>query len=180
MPLKFVTGATLETKKKKHLCCVDGCGNKAIKRSGRKKNGGVYWRNICYKHSAKQHKETNPARYYYDRLKGNAKRRRKEFTITIEYFRQWCEETGYLDSKGRGAKDMSIDRIDDTKGYVPGNLQLLPVGVNLRKRYVDYWIRQEELFSEISSESMLAEFEKQQEESANKSDDTAPDAPMPF
>lgn len=34
---------------------------------------------------------------------------------------------------------MTIDRIDPLKGYEPGNLQVLTLSENSRKRWVDYW-----------------------------------------
>lgn len=130
--MQLSTGVTLENKKRTHKCAAHRCGNKAQRK-------GVKWHKFCSKHRAQRQKETSPARYAYDRLKVNARRRCKVFTISFEYFKTWCEETGYLLMKGRSKKAATIDRIDDSKGYEPGNLQVLTNSDNVRKRYIPFF-----------------------------------------
>jgi len=77
--------------------------------------------------------ETNPLGYTYSRLKQNAKRRRKTFTLTLEQFGQFCTETNYLELKGKQGSNLSIDRINNGKGYEVGNLQVLTLSANSRK-----------------------------------------------
>jgi hypothetical protein len=72
-------------------------------------------------------------RYAYDVLKMNAKRRKKPFTITFEYFEKFCIETNYIAGKGRSRKSYSVDRIRNELGYVPGNLRVLTLEDNARK-----------------------------------------------
>jgi len=98
-------------------------------------------RKICHKHKARREKERNLVGYTFDRLKQNAKRRGKVFTIDLAYFKILCARTGYLDTKGRRAYDMSLDRIVENRGYEPGNLRVIKLCENVRKRYVDYWQR---------------------------------------
>ena len=40
-----------------------------------------------------------------------------------------------MEKKGRSKTKASIDRKDETKGYVPGNIRILTVSQNVRRRY---------------------------------------------
>lgn len=108
--------------KAQHLCAASRCRNN---RSGKDR--------LCSKHRTVMRKHADIVRYTYDKLKSNAKRRGKMFTISISYFRQFCEDTNYIELKGRTALKMSIDRQDVTKGYEEGNLQIMSVGDNSAK-----------------------------------------------
>ena len=79
----------------------------------------------------------DPVRYSYVSLRNNAKRRGKVFTITLDYFKQFCYATDYLKGKGRTATSYTVDRIDESRGYVAGNLQVLTLTANVRK-YLNY------------------------------------------
>lgn len=84
-------------------------------------------------------------RNYWTKLQKNAKDRRLDFTITIEegweiFLAQGgkCALSGveivFERSKGAAAeKTASLDRIDSTKGYVPGNVQWVHKTVNKLK-----------------------------------------------
>ena len=69
----------------------------------------------------------------YRNKKSDAKRRRKPFTITLEYFRTFAIETGYDEKRGRKKYDLTIDCIKPKLGYVPGNLRLLTNSENASK-----------------------------------------------
>lgn len=62
-------------------------------------------------------------------LKSNAKRHGRDFSITLEYLESlWtgkCAISGIdLDfNRGRGVGVASVDRIDNAKGYIEGNIQ---------------------------------------------------------
>jgi hypothetical protein len=88
----------------------------------------------------KEWRERNPLMYSYMSLRDNAKRRGKEFTITFEYFKRFAIRTDYINKKGITAQAYHVDRIDETKGYVPGNLQALPNIDNVQK-YVKFKYR---------------------------------------
>ena len=88
---------------------------------------------FCPKHHHRYQKEHNPIGYAYSLLRSNAKRRGKEFAITLEQFKKFCEDTGYLAGKGKSSTSMSIDRIDSSKGYSIDNIQILPLSENSRK-----------------------------------------------
>lgn len=76
----------------------------------------------------------DPIRYAYQTTKDNAKRRGHGFTLTLLYFRTWCEENNYIELKGRFAHNMSIDRIVPELGYADGNIQILSVSENVIKQ----------------------------------------------
>lgn len=76
----------------------------------------------------------NPARYAYRHLKANAKRRGKEFSLTLEQFTAFAIETQYLDKRGKTATSYTIDRIDPTRGYHADNIQVLTNRENVQKQ----------------------------------------------
>jgi hypothetical protein len=108
------------------LCCAYRCKNRRQKRD-----------RFCSKHRKRYKKETNPEAYHFDILRSNAKRRGKDFKLTLEEFKLFCEDTSYLKLKGRSAKSASIDRIDPEKGYEYGNIQVLTLAENSAKRHID-------------------------------------------
>ncbi len=131
--------------KEQRTCKSEGCG-RSIKGRG-------YYCKHCYN---KRYKEKNPERYAYRNLKSNAKSRGKEFTITFDYFKQFCFETEYIKNKGKTSKSYSIDRIKDELGYVPGNIRILELGQNtaknnvIRKRLDGQLARDEGIFKVIT------------------------------
>lgn len=102
------------------------------KRRNRAKN-----RKLCHPCRNKKHREKDPVKTSYENLKHNAKRRGKVFTITLVYFRRFCYRTDYIAGKGRTAESYTVDRIKEWLGYIPGNLQKLKNGDNVRK-YLEY------------------------------------------
>jgi len=84
-------------------------------------------------------RKANPKKYAYQTLRNNAKRRGKEFTITYEYFCVFCYRYKYIGRKGRTADGYGIDRINETKGYVPGNIAIKKNGNNTRKYKAYEW-----------------------------------------
>lgn len=108
--------------KPQHVCPAYRCKHAKAKKKG-----------FCTRHAHVNQKQNNLVGYTYTLLKGNAKRRKKVFTLTLAEFREFCEETGYLLTKGRTKRKMSIDRIDNTLGYEKGNLRLLSVSANASK-----------------------------------------------
>lgn len=113
-------------KKLRGICIISKC---------RKHSGKGY--SICFKHKREKQKLDNPLRYWFDVWRQNARSRGIEFSVTIEYFKKFCDETGYLEKKGQGREGLTIDRKDYTKGYVEGNLQVLTKSQNSRKMWVD-------------------------------------------
>lgn len=100
-------------------------------------NPKAKYRTTCHRCRKFKFRINHPIRNTYNNLKTNAKRRRKEFTLTIEEFRAFCAETNYMELKGRSAKKLQIDRIENDKGYTAGNIQALSGAKNMEKYYAD-------------------------------------------
>lgn len=92
---------------------------------------------ICSTCRSRRTRAADPIRYSFINLRTNAKRRGKVFTITLEYFKQFCYRTDYIAGKGRTADSYTVDRINESLGYEPGNIQVLPNADNVRK-YLNY------------------------------------------
>ncbi len=88
---------------------------------------------LCHKHIKRKWREKNIMLSAYGNLKTNAKKRKKEFTITFQDFKEFCIETEYLMGKGRSKTSYTIDRIRDEEGYVKGNLRVLTNSNNVKK-----------------------------------------------
>lgn len=92
---------------------------------------------FCSKHRHRYQKENDPVAYTYNARKARAKERGHNFTITLDEFRKWCSETGYMDAKGKKAGSASIDRIDPSLGYTYDNMQILSLADNSAKQHKD-------------------------------------------
>ncbi len=112
--------------------CKHGCGNEP-----------AYHRRECFKCRSAGISARKPIDVVYYWLKKSAKKRRKEFTITLPWFRQWITSTGYMADRGRLTDNLTIDRIRNNEGYTVGNLQILTKGQNTTK----YW--QEDVSKEL-------------------------------
>lgn len=104
-------------------CCAYACTNEPIKRKG----------GLCHKHYARKRRLIDPISTRYNQFKGNARKRNKAFSITIEQFREFCKKTGYLIDRGKRGANATIDRIDNSKGYHIDNIQLLTLRQNASK-----------------------------------------------
>lgn len=96
----------------------------------------------CWSCIKERYAKKNPEKYAYQVLRNNAKRRGIKFTITYTDFLVFCIKTKILLGRGRTKECLSIDRIDNNKGYETGNLQTLTVSENSRKRTLKFdWER---------------------------------------
>jgi transcriptional regulator with XRE-family HTH domain len=109
---KYLFVAKKVTKKK--FCKSVGCFTKAAP-----------GRTECWKHISRRLRAAKPINAAFHTLKMNAKRRNKEFSITLQYFTELCLESGYIEGKGRGANDLTIDRDKNYLGYIPGNIKVM-------------------------------------------------------
>ncbi len=75
----------------------------------------------------------NPIRAAFATLRDHSVGRKLEFSLPFEDFSLLCIETGYIEGKGQSPNDLSIDRIDFRKGYVPGNIRVTTVSINSTK-----------------------------------------------
>jgi hypothetical protein len=100
-------------------CITEGCKNKARK-----------GRNYCGSCNTKTARNKNPIRYLYENLRSNARRRGKEFKITIDEFREFCNETSYDKLKGIQAYSLTIDRERPWEGYTKENIRAISLSLN--------------------------------------------------
>lgn len=61
----------------------------------------------------------------------------EEWEKSYDSFKQWAIENGYTESST--GKELSIDRIDPSKGYSPDNCRWITLSDNVRRRNEDYW-----------------------------------------
>lgn len=113
-----------EVKKKKgKQCCAYSCRSDPVSKKG----------GLCHKHFARSRRLSDPVGTRYTQFKGNAKRRGKAFSITLNEFREFCSDTGYLIQKGKRGRHATIDRINNNLGYSIDNIQLLTNKQNASK-----------------------------------------------
>ncbi|MFN4026462.1 MAG: hypothetical protein ACK4IZ_03350 [Flavobacterium sp.] len=118
---------SLAKKKKGIFCCAYSCTNKPDSKKG----------GLCAKHYARKIKQQDIVQYRYNYFKSNAIKRNKEFTITLEEFRRFCQRTGYMIKKGVRGRAATIDRRCNVQGYHIWNIQLLTMSQNLKK-YIEH------------------------------------------
>ena len=88
---------------------------------------------VCHKCTKRKWRKKYPLKACYQNLKCNAKRRGKAFSLTYEEFLLVIDGTGYIDGHGRYAKNYSIDRADNNKGYSYDNARVVTVSENSTK-----------------------------------------------
>lgn len=131
----------VSTKKIKGVyCCAFGCKHDPVKKLG----------GLCPKHYQRKVKIRDPVYNRYMNLKGNALRRGKDFTITLDEFKLFCQRTGYIITKGLRGKNATIDRRCNAQGYHIWNIQLLTNFQNIRK-YWDHDRKSKECVIELSN-----------------------------
>ena len=96
-------------------------------------------RKLCHACAMRRWRQNNPIKAAYFTLRDNAIRRGKDFSLTFAQFRKFCRGSGYLEGKGRKPECLSIDRIDNSRGYEKGNLAVLTVSMNASKGAYERW-----------------------------------------
>ena len=90
--------------------------------------------NYCYKCKSKKYRKNNTLKYIYNILKESARRRGIEFKLTVDDIKTFTSNNpDYLNRKGQKSKDLTIDRINELKGYELNNLQVLTRKENTAK-----------------------------------------------
>lgn len=107
---------------KRQPCRIKGC--RRLSRPGYK---------MCTTCDKKIWREKYPMKAAFQTLRQNARRRKKPFAITFEYFRRFCYRTKYMAGKGRTKDSFSIDCKKNELGYVKGNIRKLTVAQNAAK-----------------------------------------------
>lgn len=91
-------------------------------------------RNVhCTKCRARVGRANNLVKATFDSCRHKAKRRGIPFTLTLEEFAHLCEDSQYHQFRGRRASDLHLDRIDSTRGYETGNVQVVTASENCTK-----------------------------------------------
>jgi hypothetical protein len=67
-------------------------------------------------------------------LRDHARARGIAFTISFSTFRAFARRTEYLTRTGNTAGALTVDRIDNLSGYVPGNIRAISRAENSVKR----------------------------------------------
>ena len=100
---------------------------------------------LCHACNKRNYRDRNPVEASYQNLRSNARRRGKQFDITLEEFREFAIECNYITGKGRHKDGFHVDRIDPTKGYTKDNIQVLTNSENVKKhkRYLRYEMNKE-------------------------------------
>lgn len=102
---------------------------------------------FCSKCKMRHWRAAYPIKAIFAQLKGRAKRRGKEMTLTLEEFTGWVKQHNLSLKVRCGDKDeWTVDRKDVTKGYTLDNIQPMKMIDNVHKyNHVDRYHGQEEL-----------------------------------
>jgi len=91
-------------------------------------------RSLCRVHDMRMWRAKHPERSSFVRLKGHAKERGIPFDLTFNQFMDVAKDFPFRTDKPEDFKEyLSIDRIDNNKGYEPGNVQCLTISENAKK-----------------------------------------------
>lgn len=116
-------GYEVKTKPRKGTCPVVRC-----RRPSSERHCG-----LCVAHYMLRWRKENPERAAYNTLRDHAKDRKLEFTLSFDYFCGLAHALRYTENSGTFRGMLTIDRVDPTKGYVPGNLRVISVEENTAK-----------------------------------------------
>lgn len=142
-----ITGRVIKTSM--HHCLTPRCRGLVNKKKHKT--------NKCSRCKWKRFKENNPLKYSFGNLRRRAKQRKKEFALTFEQYRDFAIKTDYARLKGKTSLSLSIDRIDDSRGYIAENIQAISLRENSRKQFVPFFAKQIENESyEPSAEEIAA------------------------
>lgn len=90
-------------------------------------------KNYCHACSKRRWRMKNAMKAAWGALRDNATRRQIFFDLTFDQFAAFCYGTEYMARRGKTKYSYSVDRMDETKGYTVGNLQILTLSQNSQK-----------------------------------------------
>lgn len=105
------------------LCCEPWCRNR--RRKDRKR---------CFKCDCRRKRAANPMWAAWRQLKDHAKARGIPFRLSLYVFRRFALQSDYLNRTGPNGHCLTVDRIDNKKGYLPRNIQPLTRAENAIKQ----------------------------------------------
>ena len=88
---------------------------------------------LCCKHRSHLTRILDPVRTTFADKKSNAKTRGITWSLTLEQFKEIVAQQDYMDFKGCTKQCLHLDRIDHTKGYEVGNIQIITCSENVAK-----------------------------------------------
>lgn len=115
----------MPTAKKGNKCAESYCSNETVQRR---------YCNTC---RSRRMKDNNLVGYLFNVLKQHARERSILFLLSLPHYELVVTRSDYLTKRGRGAEDLTIDRIIPELGYIDGNIQVLTNSDNVKKRNRD-------------------------------------------
>jgi len=119
----------MDTKEKKRLYDIEYRKKNKKKRSEQNK--------ILYETSRKIKFQNDPQHYLWYVARTRSRQNGTEFTITKDdiIIPKVCPILGLVLTKGNGYlhNSMSLDRVDNSKGYIPGNVRVISRKANIMK-----------------------------------------------
>lgn len=121
----------LKAKPGEGFCMVRGC----------RKEGHSHKFGLCHGHYQYRWRMLNKKQSAYATLRDHAKQRGIKFTISYDYFLGLTDCAAFWQPSPENFADhVSIDRVDASRGYEPGNLRVISVSENSfkanRERYL--------------------------------------------
>ena len=117
------------------MCLVAGCKKR---HKDPRKVGTLL---LCSRHWQARWRAKNPKQAAFANLRDHSKARGVPFTISFDYFCGLCDAYRYFDQsvETRG-EALTLDRVDATRGYEPGNLQIISLSANVVKGNKERWL----------------------------------------
>lgn len=88
----------------------------------------------CHKCRSRSWRTNQPMRAAYIRLKSHAADRKIPFTISFRHFECFARKSELIGQQGLTGDALTVDRRDNLKGYVVGNLQVMTRRKNSEKK----------------------------------------------
>lgn len=88
----------------------------------------------CHRCAKRAWRERRPYQAAFATLRDHARAREIEFTLTFAYFYRFAKRSHYVERKGSTRDCLTVDRIKNHLGYIPGNIQPLTRSENSVKR----------------------------------------------
>jgi hypothetical protein len=92
---------------------------------------------VCDTCESREKFAKNPILRLFHNLKSGAKRRKIPFALPFAWFCAAAMASGYDKNHGQAATALTVDRIDNRRGYVPDNVQFLTHSENSRKGWYE-------------------------------------------
>ena len=91
-------------------------------------------RSICETCKSRNWVNKNPYRATWHWIKESAKKRNLPFTLDFNWFKTLCDNTGYIQKRGRLTDQLTIERINPDYGYHHHNVMITPKRFNSENR----------------------------------------------